>query len=51
VERPDGSEVMIPFVEEIVTSVDLETQQAVIDPPPGLIDESRAEVATGRDED
>ncbi|MYV53032.1 ribosome maturation factor RimM [Streptomyces sp. SID3212] len=39
VERPDGSEVMIPFVEEIVTEIDLEEQRAVIDPPPGLIDE------------
>ncbi|WP_329455413.1 ribosome maturation factor RimM [Streptomyces sp. NBC_01497] len=37
VERPDGSEVMIPFVEEIVTEIDLEEQRAVIDPPPGLI--------------
>jgi 16S rRNA processing protein RimM len=39
VERPDGSEVMIPFVEEIVTEIDLEEQRAVIDPPPGLIDD------------
>jgi 16S rRNA processing protein RimM len=42
VERPDGSEVMIPFVEEIVTEIDLEQQKAVIDPPPGLIDDSEA---------
>ncbi|MFD7893902.1 ribosome maturation factor RimM [Streptomyces sp. NPDC059743] len=49
VERPDGSEVMIPFVEEIVTEIDLEEQRAVIDPPPGLIDD-RAEVAGGRSE-
>ncbi|MFF4788847.1 ribosome maturation factor RimM [Streptomyces sp. NPDC001276] len=39
VERPDGTEVMIPFVGEIVTEVDLEEQRAVIDPPPGLIDD------------
>ncbi|MFI1288549.1 ribosome maturation factor RimM [Streptomyces sp. NPDC020792] len=39
VERPDGSEVMIPFVGEIVTEIDLEEQRAVIDPPPGLIDD------------
>ena len=39
VERPDGSEVMIPFVEKIVTEIDLEEQRAVIDPPPGLIDD------------
>lgn len=50
VERPDGSEVMIPFVEEIVTGIDLEEQRAVIDPPPGLIDADQAEVAGTRDE-
>ncbi|MET8166831.1 ribosome maturation factor RimM [Streptomyces sp. NPDC005329] len=50
VERPDGSEVMIPFVESIVTEIDLEEQRAVIDPPPGLIDD-RAEIASSRDED
>ncbi|GAA3994737.1 ribosome maturation factor RimM [Streptomyces sp. NBC_01352] len=49
VERPDGSEVMIPFVEEIVTEIDLEEQRAVISPPPGLIDD-RAEIASSRDE-
>jgi 16S rRNA processing protein RimM len=48
VERPDGTEVLIPFVEEIVTEIDLEEQRAVIDPPPGLIDD-RAEVASSRD--
>lgn len=50
VERPDGSEVMIPFVEEIVTEIDLEKQHAVITPPPGLIDESEAEIAAPDDE-
>ncbi|MFH8731327.1 MULTISPECIES: ribosome maturation factor RimM [unclassified Streptomyces] len=50
VERPDGSEVMIPFVEEIVTEIDLEEQRAIIDPPPGLIDD-RAEIASSRDAD
>ncbi|MEU3375108.1 ribosome maturation factor RimM [Streptomyces sp. NPDC006711] len=50
VERPDGTEVMIPFVEQIVTEIDLETQRAVIDPPPGLIDD-RAEIASARDEE
>ncbi|MGP3926238.1 ribosome maturation factor RimM [Streptomyces sp. 8N616] len=39
VERPDGSEVMVPFVSEIVPEIDLEEQRAVIDPPPGLLDE------------
>ncbi|AKJ10518.1 16S rRNA processing protein RimM [Streptomyces incarnatus] len=48
VERPDGSEVMVPFVEEIVTEIDLEEQKAVIAPPPGLIDD-RAEIASSRD--
>ncbi|MFF8593146.1 ribosome maturation factor RimM [Streptomyces sp. NPDC015220] len=48
VERPDGSEVMIPFVEEIVTGIDLEEQRAVIAPPPGLIDD-RAEIASSRE--
>ncbi|MEU2164709.1 ribosome maturation factor RimM [Streptomyces sp. NPDC087659] len=50
VERPDGSEVMIPFVEEIVTEIDLTEQKAVIDPPPGLVDD-RAEIASQRDAD
>lgn len=39
VERPDGSEVLVPFVEQIVTRIDLEEQSAVIDPPPGLVDD------------
>ncbi|MGW1127185.1 ribosome maturation factor RimM [Streptomyces sp. NPDC002526] len=51
VERPDGSEVMIPFVEEIVTEIDLEEQRAVITPPPGLIDPSEAVVASAREAD
>ncbi|MFG2783211.1 ribosome maturation factor RimM [Streptomyces prunicolor] len=49
VERPDGSEVMIPFVESIVTEIDLEEQRAVIDPPPGLIDD-RAEVVSSKED-
>ncbi|MET9502316.1 ribosome maturation factor RimM [Streptomyces sp. NPDC006622] len=49
VERADGSEVMIPFVEAIVVEIDLEEQRMVIDPPPGLIDD-RAEIASARDE-
>ncbi len=49
VERPDGTEVLIPFVGEIVTEIDLEEQRALIDPPPGLIDDKavRDEVAEG----
>ncbi|GAA3891166.1 ribosome maturation factor RimM [Streptomyces lacrimifluminis] len=42
VERPDGSEVYVPFVQEIVVEIDLEEQRAVIDPPPGLIDDNAA---------
>ncbi|MFE1438539.1 ribosome maturation factor RimM [Streptomyces sp. NPDC058739] len=49
VERADGSEVMIPFVQEIVVEIDLEEQRAVVDPPPGLIDD-RAEIASTRDD-
>ncbi|MEZ7006057.1 ribosome maturation factor RimM [Streptomyces sp. AD55] len=48
VERPDGTEALVPFVAEIVTEIDLEHQRAVIDPPPGLIDD-RAEIASARD--
>lgn len=47
VERPDGTEVMIPFVEEIVTEIDLMEQRAVIDPPPGLIDGDAVIAAPG----
>ncbi|WP_030623591.1 ribosome maturation factor RimM [Streptomyces sclerotialus] len=49
VERPDGSQVMIPFVAEIVPEIDLEEQRAVIAPPPGLLDDAQAEVASSRD--
>ncbi|MYR29733.1 MULTISPECIES: ribosome maturation factor RimM [unclassified Streptomyces] len=49
VERPDGSEVMIPFVEEIVTEIDLDEQRAVINPPPGLLDLDEADVASERE--
>jgi 16S rRNA processing protein RimM len=49
VERPDGSEVMIPFVAEIVVEIDLEEQKAVISPPPGLIDD-QAEIDSSGDD-
>jgi 16S rRNA processing protein RimM len=48
VERADGSEVLIPFVGEIVVEIDLKEQRAIVDPPPGLIDD-RAEIASSRD--
>ncbi|MFC9750790.1 ribosome maturation factor RimM [Streptomyces niveus] len=51
VERPDGTEVMIPFVEEIVTEIDLVEQRAVIDPPPGLIDDNAVVAASSDDEE
>lgn len=40
VRQEDGGEAMIPFVTEIVPEIDLEQQRVVIDPPPGLLDES-----------
>ncbi|WP_042430521.1 ribosome maturation factor RimM [Streptacidiphilus anmyonensis] len=48
--RPDGTEVLVPFVSEIVPEIDLEAQRAVITPPPGLIDAAEAVVASSRDE-
>jgi 16S rRNA processing protein RimM len=45
VRRPDETEVLIPFVAEFVPEIDLEEQRAVIDPPPGLLDEVADEAA------
>ncbi|WP_282202633.1 ribosome maturation factor RimM [Kitasatospora fiedleri] len=42
VQRPDGTEVLIPFVEQIVPTIDLDEQRVVITPPPGLIDAADA---------
>ncbi|WP_328384262.1 ribosome maturation factor RimM [Streptomyces sp. NBC_00400] len=50
VQRPDGSEVLVPFVSEIVPEIDLEEQRAVIDPPPGLLDDSQADIAGSRED-
>jgi 16S rRNA processing protein RimM len=36
--RPTGAELLIPFVAEIVPSVDLSTRRVVIAPPEGLLD-------------
>ncbi|MFE4972332.1 ribosome maturation factor RimM [Kitasatospora sp. NPDC056651] len=44
VEKADGTEVLVPFVSQIVPTIDLENQRAVITPPPGLIDPEQAEV-------
>ncbi|NYI08403.1 ribosome maturation factor RimM [Allostreptomyces psammosilenae] len=38
VRRPDGREVLVPFVAELVPEVDLAGSRVVLDPPPGLID-------------
>jgi 16S rRNA processing protein RimM len=38
VRRGDGTEVLIPFVREIVPTVDLNARRVVIDPPDGLLD-------------
>ena len=35
---PDGKEILVPLVEEIVTDVDLEQNRIQIDPPAGLLD-------------
>ncbi|MGW7520244.1 ribosome maturation factor RimM [Streptomyces sp. NPDC054796] len=39
VKGEDGAEVLIPFVTEIVPEIDLEAQRALVDPPPGLLEE------------
>ncbi|RKT15723.1 16S rRNA processing protein RimM [Streptomyces sp. 1114.5] len=45
VKKADGTEVLVPFVSQIVPTIDLENQRAVITPPAGLIDPDQAEVA------
>ncbi|MDH6122125.1 ribosome maturation factor RimM [Kitasatospora sp. GAS204B] len=47
VTKADGTEVLVPFVERIVPTIDLENQRCVIDPPRGLIDDGEAEVDGG----
>jgi 16S rRNA processing protein RimM len=51
VRRPDGSDVLVPFVEQIVPTIDLDEQRVVLTPPPGLIDPAEAVVASTRDGD
>jgi 16S rRNA processing protein RimM len=36
--RPDGSEALVPFVADIVPSVDLPGGRVVVDPPEGLLE-------------
>ncbi|KJS57076.1 16S rRNA processing protein RimM [Streptomyces rubellomurinus subsp. indigoferus] len=50
VKKADGTEVLVPFVSQIVPTIDLENQRAVITPPAGLIDPEQAEVAGSRGE-
>jgi 16S rRNA processing protein RimM len=38
VDRPDGTEALIPFVTEIVPEVDVASRRLVVDPPPGLFE-------------
>jgi 16S rRNA processing protein RimM len=38
VRRSDGKEVLIPFVDEICPTVDVEAKRIVVDPPEGLFD-------------
>lgn len=38
VQRPGGSEALIPFVRALVPEVDLPGGRIVVDPPPGLLD-------------
>lgn len=38
VRNQQGREVLIPFVHEIVPTVDLSQKRVLVDPPPGLID-------------
>lgn len=46
VETTAGEDVLVPFVEEIVPEVDVETGRVLLTPPPGLIDGDEADVST-----
>jgi 16S rRNA processing protein RimM len=39
VRRPDGTEVLVPFVAAMVPSVDLDGGEVLVDPPPGLLED------------
>jgi 16S rRNA processing protein RimM len=51
VTRPDGTEVLVPFVSEIVPEIDMKLRRAVLTPPPGLLDPDAALVASTREAD
>lgn len=38
VRRPDGDEVLVPFVADIVPTVDVKSGRVIVDPPEGLLD-------------
>ena len=38
VRRPDGGELLVPFVRSIVPAVDIEARRVVVDPPDGLLE-------------
>ncbi|NDL59345.1 ribosome maturation factor RimM [Phytoactinopolyspora mesophila] len=38
VTTPDGAQVLVPFVAQIVPEVDVDAGRVVVDPPPGLLD-------------
>ncbi|MGH8969349.1 MAG: ribosome maturation factor RimM [Actinomycetes bacterium] len=40
VRRPEGDEVLVPFVAAIVPTVDVDAGRVLVDPPPGLIDDA-----------
>lgn len=42
VQHIDGREVLIPFVAEIVPTVDLDARRIIVEPPPGLLDPDEA---------
>ena len=44
VQREHQGEVLVPFVRDIVPTVDLAHRLLIITPPPGLLDENEAEV-------
>ncbi|CAN5292773.1 hypothetical protein BH20GEM2_BH20GEM2_05240 [soil metagenome] len=38
VRRPDGSELLIPLIAEVVTRLDTEARRVEIEPPAGLLE-------------
>ncbi|NBW73362.1 MAG: 16S rRNA processing protein RimM, partial [Microbacteriaceae bacterium] len=42
-----GNEVLVPFVKQIVPEIDILAGIVTLNPPPGLLDDSEAEVVRG----